>query len=77
VVSYNVSGTADGGNDYTALSGSVTIPAMTASATIDVTVLQDSYVESNETVVITITGTDNASITPAARMRAARRWSKA
>ena len=37
-IAYTVTGTATATDDYTALSGSVTIPANTASATIDVTV---------------------------------------
>ena len=64
VVSYNVTGTAtDGGTDYTTLSGSVTIPANATSATIDVTgIIDDTIVEGTETVIVTLTGTDNVLI---------------
>jgi len=58
-VSYTTVGTAMAGMDYTALSGSVTIPAGAASATIPVVVLDDSVVERAETVVVTLTGTDH------------------
>ena len=64
VVSYNVTGTAtDGGTDYATLSGTVTIPANATSATIDVTgIVDDTIVEGTETVIVTLTGTDNALI---------------
>ena len=55
VISYTVSGDATAGSDYTALSGSVTIPANTSSATIPVSVLNDSLVEDDETVTVTLT----------------------
>ncbi|WP_413432818.1 Calx-beta domain-containing protein [Crateriforma spongiae] len=42
--------------DYTALSGSVTIPAGQTTATIDVSVLSDNVVEPDETVTINLTG---------------------
>ncbi|MCW3808091.1 Calx-beta domain-containing protein, partial [Plebeiibacterium marinum] len=54
-VSYSVSGSADEDSDYTALSGTVTIPANTASVTIPVSVLGDDVVEGDETVVVTLT----------------------
>ena len=57
VVSYTVTGTATpgAGEDYTPLSGTVTIVAGTLSADIDVAVLNDALVESTETVVVTLT----------------------
>ncbi len=55
-VSYSVSGTATSGTDYTALSGTVTIPANTGSATIALTILTDALVEADETVIVTLTG---------------------
>ncbi|MBI5665336.1 MAG: alkaline phosphatase, partial [Nitrospirae bacterium] len=64
VVSYAVGGTAAAGTDYTALSGQVTIPANQLSALIDVSVIDDSILEGTETLVLTLTGTNNASITP-------------
>ena len=56
VVGYSVAGTATAGTDYTALSGTVTISANTTSATISVPVIDDSLVEGDETVIITLTG---------------------
>ena len=64
VISYTVGGDATADADYTALSGTVTILAGAAGAagvTIDVAVLDDSIVEANETVTVTlnsITGGD-------------------
>lgn len=54
VVNYLVGGTAGSASDYSALSGSVTIPAGSASATVSVNVLDDSLVEQPETVVLTL-----------------------
>src|SRR5204862_2772236 len=51
VVNYVVTGTATAGSDYTALSGTVTIPIGQASATITVPVLDDALVEGSETVI--------------------------
>jgi len=56
VVTYSVGGTATAGSDYTALSGTVTILAGQTTATIDVTVINDGTLESDETVVVTLTG---------------------
>ena len=61
-VSYTVTGDALAGTDYVALSGSITIPAGSTSATIDVSVLDDSILENNELVNVTLTGTDNSNI---------------
>ena len=54
VVSYSVSGTANAGIDYTALTASVTILAGQTTATINVDVLDDTIVENTETVVVTL-----------------------
>ncbi|MCK9335962.1 MAG: HYR domain-containing protein, partial [Candidatus Cloacimonetes bacterium] len=55
VISYTIGGTAEtDGSDYTALTGSVEIPAGSTSATIDVSVIDDSIDELDETVVITL-----------------------
>src|SRR6185295_7746495 len=54
-VNYTVGGTATPGSDYTALSGSVTIPNNQSSATITVPVLDDALIESPETVIVTLT----------------------
>ncbi|MCA9177374.1 MAG: DUF4347 domain-containing protein, partial [Planctomycetales bacterium] len=54
-VAYTVSGSATPGADFSPLSGTVTIAAGATSATIDVSVLDDSVLESSETVVVTLT----------------------
>ena len=51
-------GTANAGSDYTTTTGSITIPAMTASATFSVPVLEDVLVEGAENFTVTLTGTD-------------------
>ncbi len=58
-VNYRVSGTATSGSDYTALPGSVTIPAGQSSATILVTPLNDTIGESTETVSLFLLGNSN------------------
>ncbi|PSN19110.1 hypothetical protein C7271_09010 [filamentous cyanobacterium CCP5] len=60
VISYTVSGTATAGSDYTALNGTVTIPAGQVSATLPVSVLNDPLVEGNEGVIVTLTGVSGA-----------------
>ena len=58
VVRYGVAGTADegGNNDFTiASSGSLRVAAGATSATIDVTIIDDSLDESSETVVLNLT----------------------
>ena len=64
-VSYTVSGSATAGTDYTALTGTVTIPAGASSATIPVDVLNDNVVELAETVIVTLTSTNHAGVTVA------------
>ncbi|MCF6801119.1 hypothetical protein L3V81_02910, partial [Thiotrichales bacterium 19S3-11] len=54
VISYSVTGDATAGSDYTALTGSVTILAGATTATIDVSVIDESLLEDNETVVVTL-----------------------
>ena len=57
-VNFTVSGTATAGSDYTALGTTVTFAAGSATATKTVSVIDDSLVESDETVVVTLaTGT--------------------
>jgi Bacterial Ig-like domain/Calx-beta domain len=56
VINYSVGGTATSGSDYTPLSGSVTIPAGSSTATITVNVIDDSVTEPTETVTVTLTG---------------------
>lgn len=54
VVNYTVSGTAAPGSDYSALSGTVTIPASATSAPITVSGIDDPTVELTETVTATL-----------------------
>ena len=55
-VNYTVSGTATSGTDFSALSGSVSIPATgTNDVTVTIPVTNDTVAESTETVVVTIT----------------------
>ncbi len=54
IVHYSVGGTATGGSDYAALSGTVTIPAGQTSATLTVTPVDDAVVEGNETIIVTV-----------------------
>ena len=68
--------TADADYNYTALSGSVTVSAGATTATIPVTILDDSILEADETVVLTLTrGTgyelaldDNCAVTGAVHL---------
>jgi antitoxin component of MazEF toxin-antitoxin module len=59
-VTYTVAGTAGAGVDYTALTGSVVIPANTNSVTIPVSVIDDSNIEVGETVIVTLSGGTSA-----------------
>ena len=54
-VTYQVTGTATSGSDYTALSGTVTVPKDATTATIPVTIVDDSLQEGSETVVLKLT----------------------
>ncbi len=55
-VNYTVSGTATSGSDFTALSGTVSIPATgTSDVTVNIPVINDAIAEPTETVVVTIT----------------------
>ena len=55
-LNYTLDGTATAGSDYTALSGTVTVPEGATTATILVTVIDDSVPEDGETVVLTLSG---------------------
>ncbi len=62
-VSYIIGGSATPTADYTALSGTVVIANGTDSATIDVSgIIDDDLLESDETVIVTLTGTDNGAV---------------
>ncbi|SIT06427.1 gliding motility-associated C-terminal domain-containing protein [Filimonas lacunae] len=54
-VTYSVTGTATAGSDYTALTGTVVIPAGQNSVTVTVPVKDDNLAEGTETVIATIT----------------------
>ena len=56
VLTYSVGGSATSGNDFTALSGTVTIAAGSTSATINVATINDALVEATEDVIVTLTG---------------------
>jgi large repetitive protein len=58
-------GTATAPSDYTAQpSGSVSIPAGSTTATIDVVVVGDTANETDETFTVTLTGATNATVSP-------------
>jgi len=65
-VSYTVSGTATNGTDYNLLSGTATIGAGNSDTTVDITVIDESLAECDETVVLTLTGTSCGTIDNAA-----------
>ena len=55
-LAYEVSGTATSGADYQALSGTVSVPAGAATATIPVTLIDDAHEDSGESVVLRLVG---------------------
>ena len=61
-VNYQVGGTAAPGQDYTALSGSVTIASGAASAPINVTPIDDALSEGSETVMVTLSSSSAYSV---------------
>ena len=65
VIAYSISGSAAGGSDFTAPSGTVTIPAGQTSATVTIAVIDDSTVEAGEDVTLTLDSitSGNSSIT--------------
>ena len=60
IVTYSVTGTATTGTDYSALTGTVTIPALTAYVDVSVAVLDDLFVEGTETVFMVIDSVSGA-----------------
>ena len=54
-LSYTVGGTATPGSDYTALSGTVSVPTGARTATIPVAIIDDIVEDSRETVILTLT----------------------
>ena len=59
-ITFSLGGTATEGNDYTAITKTVTIPAGQTTATITIPVVTDNIVEGTETVVATLTGTNSS-----------------
>jgi chitinase len=57
--------TATAGTDYTALNNTLTIPVRTTTATIALPVLGDALDEANETLTVTLSNPDNATIADA------------
>jgi YVTN family beta-propeller protein len=57
-VVYEVSGTAEAGTDYTALTGTVTLPAGQTNITQNVTIIDDDEVEQEETLIISLKSVD-------------------
>ncbi len=62
-VFYTVGGTAMNGVDYQPLTGAVVIPANTPSMGLPVDVIDDLLLEGAETVIVTLTSTNNPGIT--------------
>nr|WP_321405449.1 Ig-like domain-containing protein [uncultured Carboxylicivirga sp.] len=60
LISFTITGSATSGVDYNAITSSITLPANQASVTVPVEVIADILVEEDETVILTITGSDNA-----------------
>jgi hypothetical protein len=53
-ISYSLSGTATSGSDYTALPGSIVVPAGQTTVTIPVNVLCDNITEGSETIILNV-----------------------
>lgn len=53
-VNYTLSGTATAGSDYTALPGSITIPAGSLSTSLNLTILNDTVFEGTESIVFNL-----------------------
>ncbi len=58
VLSFSITGTAGNGADYAALSNSITIPIGQASVTLPVMAVDDSLIEGEETVIVSLTTSD-------------------
>jgi lysophospholipase L1-like esterase len=54
-IKYTVAGTATPGSDYSALSGSLTIPAGVSEAALSIRTIRDLLIEGSETVLLTLT----------------------
>ncbi|WP_343703286.1 Calx-beta domain-containing protein [Chitinophaga sp.] len=53
-VTYRITGTAVGGRDYNLLTGTAVIPAGQPSVTVNITAIDDPYIEDTETVILTL-----------------------
>jgi hypothetical protein len=62
-LTYTVAGTATAGDDYTALSGTVTVPALATTVSIPIQITDDFIDDDDETVIVTLAGTNNTKVT--------------
>jgi hypothetical protein len=62
-LTYTVAGSATAGDDYTALSGTITVPALATTASIPIQIIDDFIDDDDETVIVTLTGSNNAKVT--------------
>jgi hypothetical protein len=65
-VTFTRTGTATSGTDFTAIGTTVVFPAFSDEVTIPIEVIADDIVESDETVIVTMTATSNSDVTIAA-----------
>ncbi len=65
-VTFTVGGDATSGTDYTAIGTTVVFPAFSSTVTIPVEVIADNLVESDETVIVSMTATSNSNVSVAA-----------
>ena len=65
-VFFTLGGMATGGVDYTSPGSAVVFPACSDWVTVAVAVVDDDIVETDETVVLTVTGTDNVKVSASA-----------
>jgi hypothetical protein len=61
-VNYTIAGTATKGTDYSNLTGTVTFAAGSATALVDVSVVDDTVFEGNESVVLTLANSANYTV---------------
>ncbi|MCP4128752.1 MAG: hypothetical protein GY753_17075, partial [Gammaproteobacteria bacterium] len=61
-VDYTVTGTATAGTDYTPASGTLTIPAGSTSGTINITIIDDTIPEADESLTVTLSNPVNSSL---------------
>lgn len=61
-ITYTITGTATPGKDYTKLSGTLVLPAGAVEATIPVGIIDDTDIDPNETILISLQQTDNSGV---------------